>query len=139
MPDYSKTVIYKLCCNDASIEDIYIGSTCNFAQRKYAHKHNCDNQNHYKYKFKVYEFIRDHGGWNNWSMVLVHQEAVENKLQKERVERKFIDELKPSLNSCIPTRTRKEWESDNKEVLQQKQKQYYLHNKEYMDQRSKKL
>ena len=34
MPDYSKCFIYKLCCRDASIEEIYIGSTCNLTRRK---------------------------------------------------------------------------------------------------------
>ena len=27
--DYSKSVIYKLCCKDPTITDIYIGSTTN--------------------------------------------------------------------------------------------------------------
>jgi len=130
MPDYSKTVIYKLCCNDTTIEDIYVGSTCNFTHRKYQHKSNCNNPNNKDYNYKVYQFIRDHGGFSNWDMVMVHQEAVENKLQKERLERQYIDELKPSLNIQLPTRTKDEWTSDNKEYMQQYQTQYKIENKE---------
>ena len=36
--DYSNTIIYKLCCNDPSITEIYIGHTTNFTQRKNRHK-----------------------------------------------------------------------------------------------------
>ena len=36
--DYTQTTIYKICCNDTAITDIYVGSTTNFANRKYGHK-----------------------------------------------------------------------------------------------------
>jgi hypothetical protein len=32
--DYSKTVIYKIVCNDLDVKDIYIGSTTEFTKRK---------------------------------------------------------------------------------------------------------
>jgi len=37
--DYSKSIIYKICCNDINIIDIYIGSTTNFITRKAEHKY----------------------------------------------------------------------------------------------------
>lgn len=130
MPDYSKCIIYKLCCNDPSIEEIYIGSTCNFTNRKRHHKSNCHNPNHKHYTCKAYHFIREHGGWQNWSMVMIHELAVESKLQKGKLERQYIDQLKPSLNSYLPTRTDKQWREDNKETLSKKRKQNYNFNKE---------
>ena len=136
MPDYSKCVIYKICCNDTSINDIYVGSTCNFRRRKTQHKSHCHNQNAKEYNLKVYEFIRDHGGWENWSMVMIHEEAVENKLQKGKLERQFIDELKPSLNINIPTRTYKEYHEDHKEFYKQYRKKHYQDNKEYYIQKN---
>jgi predicted GIY-YIG superfamily endonuclease len=36
--DYSKGFIYKLCCLDVNIKEIYIGSSTNFKQRKRHHK-----------------------------------------------------------------------------------------------------
>jgi hypothetical protein len=116
MPDYSKTIIYKLCCKDTSINDIYIGSTCNFRARKAEHKYRLNKNNNRK----VYQFIRDNGGWDNWDMVMIQQESVENKLQKEKLEREYIDELKPTLNSSIPTRTRLERDRENKDYLNKK-------------------
>ena len=131
MPDYSKCVIYKLCCNDTSIKEIYIGSTCNFRKRKNDHKSACHNENHIGYNFKVYQFIREHGGFQNWQMIMIHEQSVNNKLEKERLERTFIEDLKPSLNCAIPTRTMKEWRSDNKEHVSEYYKQYYETNKEH--------
>ena len=34
MPKYENSVVYKLCCDDPEITDIYVGSTCNFKVRK---------------------------------------------------------------------------------------------------------
>ena len=57
--DYSKTIIYKLCCNDINITDIYIGHTTNIIKRKYQHKNCCNNEKNKNYNYKVYQYIRD--------------------------------------------------------------------------------
>ena len=54
-------MIYKLCCKNTDIKEIYIGSTTNFKRRKYNHKSNYLKKN----KFKVYEFINENEGWEN--------------------------------------------------------------------------
>ena len=51
--DYSKTIIYKICCNDLNITDIYVGSTTNFRARKSQHKTRCKDYNN-----KLYNFIQ---------------------------------------------------------------------------------
>ena len=115
MPDYSNTIIYKICCKDTSITDFYIGSTCNFRARKYSHKHNCNSENR---NCNVYKFIREHGGWDNWDMIMIHEASLENKLQKGKLEREYIEKMKPTLNSYLPSRTNKEWKQENKEKIQ---------------------
>ena len=40
MPDYKKAIIYKITTGD----NIYIGSTCNFTKRKWAHKNSIYNE-----------------------------------------------------------------------------------------------
>jgi hypothetical protein len=42
--DYTQTIIYKFCCKNTSVTDIYIGNTTNFTQRKHNHKTNCCNE-----------------------------------------------------------------------------------------------
>jgi len=137
MPNYSKTSIYKICCKDTTIKDIYIGSTCNFNNRKYSHKSNCYNENGIGYNLKVYQFIRDNGGWNNWDMIQIKEFSCENKREKETEERKCVDELKPTLNSNIPNRSKKEWLDDNKEKRKTQMKEWNLKNKEKHKEKSK--
>ena len=149
MPNYNNSHIYKLCCKDINITDIYIGSTTNFIRRKCQHKSNCNNINDIHYNIKVYQFIRDHGNWDNWTMILIENVNCNTKLELHKIERKFIEELKPSLNSVIASRPRKEvkkeyyqnnkdfykeynkeYYNDNKEKLKKDKKEYYQNNKE---------
>ena len=90
MPDYSKSIIYKLCCKDPSITDIYIGSTTNFIERKCSHKNCCINKKSKKYNMNVYKFIREHGDWDNWDMVQIEIYGVEKK-KRFTNKRKILD------------------------------------------------
>ena len=127
--DYSKGVIYKICCKDVSITDVYVGSTTNFVNRKRKHKSNCNNENQ-----KVYQFIRDNGGWGNWDMVLIEECNCENKLQLLKKQREHMENLNSTLNSNIPTRTQKEYKEEyrknNKETLSKYSKERYAKNKD---------
>jgi len=72
--DYSRTVIYKLVNKeDYDNANIYIGSTTNFTKRKCEHKSDCMNENGVKYNQKIYHFIRDNGGWDNWNMIEIEK------------------------------------------------------------------
>ena len=42
--DYSNAVIYKICCKDLKVTDVYVGSTTNLAQRRSKHKYVCNNE-----------------------------------------------------------------------------------------------
>ena len=130
MPNYQNGMIYKLVCNDLSIKDIYIGSTTSFRKRKYTHKGSCNDINAKNYNSKVYKFIRDNGGFKNWSMVLIAETPCNSKLELNKFERKFYEELNPKLNSVCPGRTKKEWYNDNKEHNKIKHKKYYEDNKD---------
>ena len=77
--DYSNTIIYKITCKDTNITDVYVGHTTNFVQRKHAHKQNCINDKASNYKYKLYEVIRDNGGWNNWKMEIIHFREIEQR------------------------------------------------------------
>jgi hypothetical protein len=138
MPDYTKGNIYKLCCRDTDITNIYIGSTCNMTKRKHKHKYSCNNEKAKGYNYYVYRFIRENGGWNNWNMVLVEEVCCENKKQLNQKERECIEKLKPTLNKVIPNRTQKEYYQDNFERERERQKEYYKENKESIQEKIKK-
>lgn len=100
--DYSETIIYKLCCKNPSINKIYIGHTTNFTNRKNNHKSNCCNENLNNYNLYVYKFIRENGGWDNWSMVQVENYNCNNKREAETRERYWIELLNSELNCINP-------------------------------------
>jgi hypothetical protein len=128
--NYSNTSIYKLCCKDLNITELYVGSTTDMRRRKNQHKTTCNNETSKFYNFKVNQFIRNNGGWDNWDMIEVEKyNAIDGNDAKKR-ERYYIETLKATLNVIIPTRTYKEWCEENKEIINKKQKEYNEKNKE---------
>jgi hypothetical protein len=73
----------------------------------------------------VYQFIRDHGGFENWEIVLI-EKAVDcsDKPTLHARERYWMERLQAELNKYIPTRTQKEWYEDNHTRLLNKAKEY---------------
>jgi len=129
--DYSKTEIYKLIHkDDVDNENIYIGSTTNFRQRKCAHKTNCNNEKVKSYNSKVYTNIRLIGGWSEWSMILVEKFPCIDKRESLVRERYWIDHYKTVLNIQLPCRTQKEYYTHNIEKISEYIKQYGIDNEE---------
>jgi len=133
MPDYSKCVMYKIVCKDTDIKECYIGSTCNHSRRKTGHKNRCNDKNDKGYNLKVYKFIRKNGGWEDWEFVILEKYPCKDKVEKEIRERYWV-ELMGTLNSDIPSRTRKEWINDNKDKI----REYRENNKEHIREQHKK-
>jgi hypothetical protein len=131
--DYSKTVIYKLVCKDLTIKDCYVGHTTDFTKRKYSHKSACTNSNGKKYNCKVYKTIRENGGWDNWSMVLIETYDCDNRQEAERRERYWYEELNPQLNTIRPHVS----EEELKEETKQRGKQYREINRDELKQKCK--
>ena len=127
--NYSQSIIYKIACRNAAVTDIYIGSTCSFRARKCQHKNACTNENRPSYNLKIYQFIRENGGWQNFDMIQIEQYAAADKRSLHSRERFWIEQLQPSLNSEIPTRTAQEWRQDNREAIAAQKKQYREDNK----------
>ena len=96
--NYSKTIIYKIRCEDENITDIYIGSTTNFIKRKNMHKYNCTNENSKRNNLKIYKTVRESGGWKNWKMIQMEEYECNNKQQAEEREEYWRKELKAELN-----------------------------------------
>ena len=138
MPLYQNSIIYKLChCNDLENKNIYIGSTTNFTRRKYEHKNRCNNEKNIEYNLPVYQFIRNNGGWDEWKMIPIEVFPCNSKNELEVRERYHIELLKSKLNKQKPTRSKKEWAIDNKEIIAEQQKQHYEDNKKQILEKSK--
>jgi hypothetical protein len=123
--------VYKLCCNDINVKEIYVGSTVNMKERRREHRHRCNNPNHPKAKYKVYECIRANGGFNNWSMIQLEKVEFADKHQLHAKERFYLEQLQATLNAYIPTRTNKEYYDEHKERIKQNKKEHYDKHKEH--------
>jgi len=113
--DYSNTVFYRIVCNDLNIKDCYIGHTTNFIKRKQSHKKCCNIETNKCFNLKVYKFIRENGGWINWSMIMIEQISCENFNEACKIERKFLEEYNATLNINIPYRTQEEYKEYKKQ------------------------
>ena len=94
---YSDTVIYKIYCKDETVTDMYIGHTTNFDNRKLQHINACKSS-----CMKVHDFIRTHGGWDNWDMVILEKYSCKSRGTACRLEWIWWNRLKGSLNSHVP-------------------------------------
>ena len=136
--------IYKIVCNDENIKDVYVGSTRDFAERKYHHELSCINTNDTKYHFKLYQCIRNNGGFSNWSVIPIKVFTCETKQERLLEERKYVEELNATLNMKMPIRTKKEqieyyknnknkvkeYVSKNKDKIKQYKRQWNIKNKD---------
>ena len=119
--DYSKGFIYKLCCKDVNVKEIYVGSSINMKNRKNQHKTDCNNINSDKYNQKKYKYIRENGNWSNWSMIWIKDFPCNNKRELQAEEDKIMKELNATLNMVDAIK--------DKEKHKKKMKEYYEKNK----------
>jgi hypothetical protein len=96
--DYSNTIIYKIVCNDNHIKDIYVGHTTNFIKRKYQHKILCNSGK----KLKLYDLIRQNGGWDNWTMTEIAKYNCQDSTEARIREQEHYDVLNTTLHSLNP-------------------------------------
>ena len=92
--NHKNTIIYKIQHNDKP-ELLYIGHTTNFDTRKYQHKRSASDPID---SSAIYEIIREHGGWNSFTMSPIKQISCQNRIDALIEEQKCIDELGATLN-----------------------------------------
>jgi hypothetical protein len=100
--DYSNTIFYKIQCKNPDVKELYIGHTTNFVQRKYAHKRSCTDEKSSNYNCKVYNVIREIGGWNNWKMEIIAFHDCENHYAARKLEQHYFEQYNATLNSIEP-------------------------------------
>lgn len=96
------TIMYKLCCKDENIKDIYVGHTTNKKQRNVEHRYACNNENSKSYNSKLYSFIRNNGGYNNWEMIEIEKYPCNTRQEALIREHYHYFNLKSTLNDISP-------------------------------------
>ena len=101
-------IIYKIeICNE-----IYIGSTIQrLSNRRTKHNSNLKDINK---NCKLYETCRTNN-INNITLIEIEKVKINNKIELNIIEQKYINELQPSLNSKRAYRTEEESRSRHKE------------------------
>jgi putative cell wall-binding protein len=138
MPDYSKSVIYKIQhLNDDNL--LYIGSTTNFTKRKNKHKRDCKTS-----KSKVYEMIRGNGGWYCFNMIVIKEFPCKNKQELLIEEDNTMREMNSTLNDHRAHLTKedkliyeKQYYATHQEKLLKYQKEYNAINQQEISKKAK--
>ena len=128
--DYSNCVIYKIQHKDNN-DLLYVGHTTNFTKRKAYHKEYSTIETSSKYNNKVYQMIRENGGWDDFNMIVIEEFPCQNLREAEAEEDKVMREMKATMNMIRAFHPKEEWCEDNKEKLQEYRHHYYQDNKEY--------
>ena len=134
MVNYQNGMIYKIAHRYSPY--VYIGSTTNFGRRKSQHKHHCVNEKSKLYNIKVYQTIRELGGWDNFEMVLVAKCPCDDKMELHAKEFEYQQLFDANLNTksacsgidpCDPEYMKKylkEYREENKQEISEYQKKY---------------
>jgi hypothetical protein len=127
MVNYQNGIIYKIAHRYSPY--VYIGSTTNFNRRKCQHKNNCINENGKAYNFKVYQTIREMGGWDNFEMVLVAKYPCNDKKELHAKEFEYQQLFDVNMNMVYSVKSlekirliQKKFREKNKE----KHKEYMI-------------
>ena len=124
--DFSKCCFYRLICLDPAVQECYVGHTTNPVNRKRMHKNSCTDPMAKGHNFRVYKFIRAHGGWSNWDLVIHEHLAVADAVEARLREQYWSKHYKSTLNSNVPGRTTREYYRDNHARLRKNQTEYQL-------------
>lgn len=147
--DVDNYIMYKIYPKNSDLNYCYIGHTNNFNFRKRQHKLPCVDINHSKSHIKLYQIIRQNGGWDEWEMIEIEKFNGKTKLEARIREQQLIEEHNANLNSLnayITEEQRKltkkqiteKYRQENKELLKEQTKKYKEDHKEIISEQMKK-
>lgn len=91
-----KHYFYRIYCKDPQVSDCYIGKTCHFEARISHHKLLSNDSD-----LKLYQFISENGGFNNFVCECVHSEVCSEEASTF-IEYAMYHLFKPTLNTRVP-------------------------------------
>ena len=100
--DYSKTVIYRIHCDDTNILNDYIASTTDLTRRKQNHKKIYNDKTQKSHNNDIYKTIQSNGGWDNWKITELEKYPCKDKNDATLRETHWKDLLCSTLNTNNP-------------------------------------
>ena len=127
--------VYCIVSKDTDIQEVYIGSTDNLNKRIREHKCFCNNKNGKQYNFKVYQFIRENGGFNNWKFIWLEMFKTDDTIFLKQLEQNYINTFPEELllNSFRAYMTEEEKIEQNRKDCSK----YHKKNKDIISEKNK--
>ena len=127
-------VIYLIKHKTCDDKKVYIGSTTNLKKRINKHRYDCNNEKSKNYNLKLYQYIRENGGFNEYEFIILECYVCNFKHELYDREDDYIKIYPNNLNTQRAYLTGCEYKKKNKE----RNKKYYNENKENENMRHKK-
>ena len=106
-----KFTVYKIASKNPELTCCYIGSTKDLKQRTIQHKSNCINIHSPTYHYRIYQYIRENGGFNNFEIINLRDVDIDGDETKGYFERMYFEiygGFSKCLNQRCPDRKAKE-------------------------------
>lgn len=137
-------IIYLIKHKTCDDKKVYVGSTNNLKKRINEHKSSCNNEKCNDYNLKIYQYIRENGGFNQYEFIILECYAYNFKHDLLCKEDYYIKMYPNNLNSQRAYLTdeehknrHKKYYDENKDIVLEKNKKYYEKNKEIINEKKK--
>jgi len=94
--NYAEMIFYKICCSSTNITKVFIGHTTNVNQRKHILKKQTQSE---IYCSDMIEFIKNSGGWENWSLQILEKYECKTHIDIVLREIYHTDALNQKINN----------------------------------------
>ena len=141
--------MYKIVSKNSDLKYCYVGHTNNYNRRYKDHKTAALDILNIKSHQKLYQTIRDNGGWDEWDMIEIEKYKCKDKLEVRIREQELIKEHNANLNTLNAYITEEErnntkkaitakFREENKEKIREQEKKYKEEHKEIISEQMKK-
>ena len=94
--NYAEMIFYKICCSSTNITKVFVGHTTNVNQRKHTLKKQTQSET---YCSDMIEFIKNSGGWENWSLQILEKYECKTHIDIVLREIYHTDALNQKMNN----------------------------------------
>jgi len=124
-------VIYIIKHKTDDTKKVYVGSTNDFKRRISQHRKNCNNEKNKKYNFKLYQYLRENGGFYMYEIIILECYVCNFKNELYYKEDDYIKIYDNNLNSKRAYLTYEEYKKKNNENAKKYKKEHREERNEY--------
>ena len=126
-------IIYLIKHKTDDTKKVYVGSTINLKQRIWQHKSSCNNEKRKDYNLKIYQYIRENGGFKMYEFIILECYVCNFKHELYDREDNYIKNYPNNLNSQRAYLT----DEEHKKIKNEKDNKYRENNKDIINEQRK--